>query len=62
MGEIHEQRIENANATERGQKGTELRRSPEYLMPELFLDKKHCMCIFYSVFRCSTTVGIRYAI
>ena len=54
-GEIHERRIENANASERGQKGAELRRSPDYLMPELFLDKIHCMCIFYSVFRRSTT-------
>ena len=48
-GEIHERRIE------RGQKGAELRRSPDYIMPELFLDKIHCMCIFYSVFRRSTT-------
>ena len=53
--EIHERRIENANANERGQKGAELRRTPDYLMPELFLDKIHCMCIFYSVFRRSTT-------
>ena len=61
MGEIHERRIENANASERGQKGAELRRSPDYLMPELFLDKIilkiHCMCIFYSVFRSSRHVN-----
>ena len=61
-GEIQERRIENANVSERGQKGAELRRSPDYLMPELFLDNIHYMCIFYSVFRRSTTVGIRYAI
>ena len=54
-GEIHERRIENANASEQGQKGARLRRSLDYLMPELFLDKIHCMCIFYSVFRRSTT-------
>ena len=40
-GEIHERRIENANASERGQKVVELRRSADYLMPELFLDKIH---------------------
>ena len=33
-------------ASERDQKGAELRRSPDYLIPELFLDKIHCMCIF----------------
>ena len=56
-GEIHERRIENdnSNASERGQMGAELRRSPDYLMPELFLDKIHCMCIFYSVFMHITT-------
>ena len=52
-GEIHERPIENAG--ERGLKGAELRRSPDYLMPKLFLDKIHCMCIFYSVFKRSTT-------
>ena len=49
MGEIDERRIENAN--DWGHEGAELIRSPDNLMPELFLECTAYVMQEYAIYR-----------